>query len=146
MPAFQFVETMAGSYRLLDPPSDERPMSFTVRARSPRLAEFLRRREVAIEGEVDAEDFADHRPLRGSIGLDVLGTGLLPYRFEFTANDARRYRFDGTKRVHLSRFVRSMTTLPGEILDEAGRAVARAELRFDVRGDLRRFLRSWRLT
>ena len=145
MAAFQFIETMVGSYRLIARPDDERPMQFTLRARSPRLGEFLRRREVSIEGEVDAEDFADHRPLRGTLGLDVLGTGLLPYRFDFTANDGLAYRFDGMKRVRLARLMRTMTTLPAEILDAAGKAVATAELRFDVRSDLRKFLRSWRL-
>ena len=144
MTAFQFVETMAGSYHLLDRPEDERPMSFTIRARSKSLARFFAKRVVDIEGEVDAEGFADHCELRGTLGLDVLVTRTLPYTFEFTANDGRRYRFSGQKDVRATRLLGSMTRLPGSILDHNGHEIGRAELRFDLRGDIVSFLKSWK--
>lgn len=144
MSAFQFVETMSGSYHLLADPLDERPMSFTIRARSKSLGRFLGKRVVEIEGEVDAEAFADHRPLHGTLELDVVLTRRLPYDFRFTANDGRRYRFSGTKVVSGWKLAESMTVLPGAILDEEDREIGRAELRFDLRKDIWKFLRSWR--
>jgi hypothetical protein len=141
---FEFHETMSGSFRLHGEQRD-RPMSFTVRARSPRWRSFLRRREVEIEGEIDAEGFADHRYLRGTLGMDALVTRTLPYAFRFTANDGGDYSFTGEKTIHVANMVESMTVLPGAILDAEGREIGGALLRFDLRADLARFLRSFKL-
>jgi hypothetical protein len=144
MAGFQFHETMAGSFHLLSAPGEERAMSFTIGARSEPLRKFLRERVVEIEGEVDAEGFADHRYLRGSLGLDLLGTGTLPYAFEFRANDGAAYSFRGKKTIVAGRFLESMTVLPGRILDAGGALFGQALLRFDLRSDLLRFVKSFR--
>lgn len=144
MAGFEFRETMSGSFHLVASPDDERPMSFTIRARAGSLLSFLRRPVVEIEGEVDAEGFADHRHLRGTLGLDMFRTGTLPYTFRFTGNDGAAYSFVGKKTVSPAELARSMTVLPGDIEDESGRPVARALLRFDLRSDLMRFLSSFR--
>ncbi len=144
MAGFEFHETMAGSLRLAGEAMD-RPMSFTVRARSRGWASFLRRREVEIEGEIDVEGFADHRYLRGTLGMDTLLTRTLPYAFGFTANDGQRYTFAGEKTVRVARLVESMTVLPGAVLDAAGRQVGEALLRFDAQRDLVDFLKGFRL-
>jgi hypothetical protein len=146
MRGFEFCETMVGSYHLADAPSDERPMSFTIRARSRGLLDFFLRPEVEIEGEIDAEGFADHRYLSGRLGLDVLRTRTLPYAFSFTANDGRRCAFEGHKTVRADDLVESMTVLPGALLAEGGAVLGQALLRFDLRSDLLRFLRSFRPT
>jgi len=142
--AFEFRETMAGSYHMLASPSDERPISFTIRARARSWRDFLRRPEVDIEGEVDAEGFADNRRLRGTLGMDVLRTRTLPYAFEFTANDGRTYVFEGKKTLHAGELTVSMTVLPGSIRVPGGEEIARAVLRFDLQRQLGRFLRSFR--
>lgn len=144
MSGFEFHETMIGSFRLRGEPRD-RPMSFTLRARSRGFRSFLRKREVEIEGEIDAEGFADHRYLRGTLGMDPILTRTLPYAFRFTANDGAPYAFVGTKHIVLARLVESMTVLPGAIVDAAGKEVGDALLRFDLRSDLARFLGSFRL-
>jgi hypothetical protein len=144
MSGFVFQETMSGAVRLLGE-GRERAMSFSVGARSRPWESFLRRREVEIEGEIDVEGFADHRHLRGTLGMDLLRTATLPYAFEFVANDGARYAFAGTKKVRLDALVHTMTVLPGEVRDAAGALVGEALLRFDVRSDLGRFLRSFRL-
>jgi hypothetical protein len=144
MVGFEFYETMAGSFRLLDEAHD-RAMSFTLRARSFTWASFLRRPQVDIEGEVDADGFADHRYLRGTLGMDPLRTRILPYAFRFTANDGAPYSFEGKKTLRIGRLVESMTVLPGAILDAGGKGVGEALLRFDLRSDLGKFLRSFRL-
>ena len=144
MAGFEFYETMGGSFRLEGEPL-ERAMSFTIRARSLTWARFLSRPEVDIEGEVDAEGFADHRYLHGTLGMDPLRTRRLPYAFRFAANDGAPHTFAGEKTLRADRLIQSLTVLPGAILDAGGKAVGEALLRFDVRGDLARFLRSFRL-
>ena len=130
MSGFEFSETMAGSYHLLEAPNDERPISFTIRARAPSWLGFLRRPEGEIEGEVDA-------------GMDVIRTRTLPYAFEFTSNDGRACRFEGKKTIHAGELTISMTVLPGSIV-AGGEEVGRAVLRFDLQRQLWPFLRSFR--
>jgi hypothetical protein len=142
MTGFAFHETMAGAFRLRGEPRD-RAMSFTIRARSRSFPRFLRRREVEIEGEIDAEGFADHRHLIGTLGMDPLFTRRLPYAFRFTANDGAPYTFAGEKTIHLGHLVESMTVLPGRILDASGAMIGEALLRFDAQRDLARFLASF---
>lgn len=145
MRGFSFRETMAGSFRTVEEPDVERPISFTISARAGSFRRFLRSMEVEIEGEVDAEGLADHRHLRGTLGLDVVRTGKLPYAFDFEGNDGEAYRFVGEKDVDVRDLSTTMTTLPGEIRDASGGVVANALLRFDMRNDLVKFIRSWRL-
>lgn len=144
MSGFEFRETMAGSFHFVSEPHHERPMSFTVRARSRSLLQFLRRPEVEIEGEVDAPPIANHRLLRGTLGMDVLRTGTLPYSFQFQGDDGRSYVFEGKKTYSLREALESMTVLPGVIKDDKGEEIAEALLRFDARSDLLRFLKSFR--
>ena len=143
MRGFTFRETMSGSYRLRSNHDGERPISIALRASSRSLRDFFRSAEVEIGGEVDAEAFADHARLEGTLRLDVFRTGKLRYRFRFVANDDRPYRFEGEKTLDRKNIVHSMTVLPGRILDENGDEVATVHLRFDLRGELVPFLRSW---
>jgi hypothetical protein len=144
--AFEFYETMSGSFRLATSPGEDRAMSFTIRVRGAPLLRFVRRPIADIEGEIDAEGFADHRYLRGTLGLDVVRTKTLPYAFTFTANDGRSYAFEGQKTLANQSLTQAMTILPGSILDASRREIAHALLRFDLRNDLVRFLRSFRRT
>ena len=82
-------------------PGEARPFSFSLHARSRGVWDFVRTREVDITGELTAEGFGARCPLIGTLGLDVLATGRLPYDFTFTADDGRTYRFTGEKRVKL---------------------------------------------
>jgi hypothetical protein len=141
---FEFCETMAGSYHLLAAPDAERPISFTIRVRSRPWLGFLRRREAEIEGEVDAEGFADHRLLRGTLDLDVLRTRKLRYAFEFNGNDGQPYVFRGEKVLELRKLARTISVLPGSIEGASGAEVGRATLRFDFQTQLLPFLRSFR--
>jgi len=86
------------------------------------------------------------RPLAGTLGMDVLLTQRIPYDFTFTGDDGAAYRFTGEKKVRVTALLETMSRLPAALLDEAGETVAEAELRFDLRGDLVAFLRSFELT
>lgn len=145
MSGFEFWETMAGAYHFVDKPHDERPMSFTIRAKSPPLLRFLRRPEVEIEGDIFAPGLANHRHARGTLGMDVLRTRTLPYRFKFVGDDGQSYVFQGQKDVSPFALLETMTSLPGSIRNERGEEVAVALLRFDARSDLLTFLRSFQL-
>jgi hypothetical protein len=142
---FQFRETMTGTYHMLAAPLDERAISFTIGARVEGIRRFIKDRLASIEGEVDVEGFADRRPLRGTLALKLLDERRLPYDFTFTGNDDRPYRFRGQKDLALTALADSMTVLPASLYDEEGHEIGRATLRFDVRGDLVKFLKSWKL-
>jgi choline dehydrogenase-like flavoprotein len=144
-PALNFRETMSGTVHPVGSPSERRPFSFSLHARSRGVWDFLRTREVEITGELVAEGFGTRCPLTGTLGLDVLMTGRLPYDFTFVADDARTYRFTGEKVVKLGSLRRSMTVLPGRVLDDAGEVVGTAEVKFDLDRDLWEFLRSFRI-
>lgn len=140
-----FKETMAGAWTPLDAPTDQRRLSFTVRALSRSLPRFLRKRVVDIEGSIDAEGLADGARLYGTLGLDVVRTGTLPYDFHFRGNDGKRYRFVGQKDVAISRLLETMTVLPASLLDAAGKKIGDATVRFDASHDMVSFLKSWKI-
>jgi choline dehydrogenase-like flavoprotein len=138
-----FEETMSGTMRGAE--GAAKPLSFSLRARSRGLVDFARTREVTITGELMAEGFGTRCPLQGTLGMDVLRTGRLPYDFTFTADDGRTLRFVGEKRVKLRSLLRSMTWLPGRVVDATGAELASAEVTFDLGRDLATFLRSFRI-
>lgn len=137
-----FGETMRGTFQRAG--AEARPLSFTLRARSGSMGNLVRTRRFAVEGALTGEGFGTYCPLEGTVSLDVLVTGELPYDFAFTADDGRRYRFVGKKTVKPWALLQTMTRLPATIFDDTGAAVAEAEVFFETR-DLGAFLRSWRL-
>jgi hypothetical protein len=140
-----FRETMSGGYHLSTAPGDDRPMHFTLRAQAPSLRSLLGTALFEIQGSVYAERFAEHRPLRGSLHIDPLRGKVLVYMFDFEADDGARYSFQGRKTLGAGDLIQAMTVLPGGIFSAAGKEVGRALLRFDLRSDLLKFLRSFRL-
>jgi choline dehydrogenase-like flavoprotein len=141
-----FEETMSGSVRSPSAPEESRPFSFALRARSRGLRDLVRTGEVAITGELMAEGFGTRCPLSGTLAADVLSQRRLRYDFAFTADDGRSFRFEGEKRIQLGALRRSMTWLPGRVLDDSGSVVGTAEVTFDLERDLWQFLRSFRRT
>ena len=144
--AFTFRETMSGTCHLAGDPDRERSIVFTVTARSPRIGAFLEHREVTIDGTIDVEGLATQQPLTGTLGLDVLFTRQIAYDFSFAGDDGAVYRFTGEKNVRVLAILETMSRLPAVLLDAGGETVADANLRFDLRGDLVTFLRSFSLT
>ncbi len=140
-----FRETMSGGYHLSSSPGVDRPMFFTIQARLRTLRSLLRTPILDIEGAVFAEGFADHKPLRGTLTIDPLRARLLVYLFDFESNDGARHTFQGRKTLDEGDLLHAMTVLPGSIYDAAGKEVAQALLRFDLRSDIVQFLRSFRL-
>jgi choline dehydrogenase-like flavoprotein len=152
-----FEETMSGTFRLTPEPgtgprsgavesAGERPMLFSLHARSRSLVDFARTRTVQIVGHLTAEGLGVHCPLEGTLEMDVLLKRRLRYDFTFTAQGGERLRYLGQKDVKLLHLGRSMTWLPGKILDQNGKEIATSEVTFDLGRDLIRFLRSFRIT
>lgn len=145
MIGLSFNETMSGGYHLLTAPDIDRPMHFTVKASLPSLRSVLSAPIFSIEGEVFAQGFAEHRPLHGSLKIDPLREKVIAYDFAFTGDDGAKYSFRGQKTLSTGNLLVAMTVLPGLLCDAAGAEVGQALLRFDVRSDLVKFLRSFRL-
>lgn len=144
MAGFEFRETMSGSIRLDAAPDRERAISFTVGARVDEMSRFLRDRKAAIQGSIEIEGLASHNAARGTMLMDPILGKQVGYELEFKDDQGRPLRLSGRKSVDFLRIMQTMTTLPAEVLDERGTRVGQAVLRFDVRSDLVRFLRSFR--
>lgn len=141
---FKFDETMSGWYALASAPEERRSLSFTVRAKAESLLRHLRDQRMQLQGTLQADGFADHVPIEGTMILAPLGRRLIRYEFGFTGNDGHPYRFVGQKDISPRSLVRTLTELPAEILDTGGDVVASSLTRFDLRSDLVQFLASWR--
>jgi hypothetical protein len=145
VPGFVWHEAMSGTYWSLDAQADERAIAFRIKARASDIPSFLLHKTWRITGEVDIEGFADARPLEGTLVFKLLDERRLPYRFTFVANDGSTYELRGQKDWSPISPVESMTVLPASVYDEGGREIGRATLRFDLRNDLGKMLKSFRL-
>ncbi len=156
MAGLRFHETLRGGFYFLDAPTDERAIDVDLDIRIDGLRRFAKDRSGAIVGRLSVDDFVDTE-VEGRIGLAVINQRRLPYEVDFDG-PARgrtgkvRYRLVGEKYIGLLDAADNVTALPMslyELIGERGREklgaeIARATLRFDVRGDLRRTLRSLR--
>jgi hypothetical protein len=141
---FEFSQTLAGTYHTLAAPGEEQPISITVTARVHDMKSFALDPTARIEGEIDAEGFADHRALEGTLEINPLLRQKVIYDFSFPDNEGRDCRFHGEQDLTILRSpVKAATTLPGSIYVE-DEEHARAILRFDIREDLLKLLRSFK--
>ena len=140
--AFHFSETMSGTWQPAAGGADK-AIEFSITARASSSLKYLRDRKTGLEGRLRMEGFAADVPIEGELLVDPLFGKRIRYQFRFTADDGKRYRFDGQKDVRFTDLARTMTTLPAEIFDERDKLVASCRLRFDTR-DLPSFLASFR--
>lgn len=145
MIGLSFRETMSGAYHLCATPDIDRPLHFTVEARLPSLRSLLTNAVLDLRGEIVAEGFADHKAVDGTLCIDPLRGKVLVYQLRFEGNDGQPYTFTGRKTLSKGGIVQAMTVLPGGLYGASGRKVATALLRFDLRSDLFKFLKSYRL-
>ena len=145
MPSVSFRETMSGRYWRLDTPIDERALTVRYEARAGALGEFLRHKTWSLTGTIDADRLASGRAIEGTLGFGRIEERRFPYRFAFDGDDGRRYELTGQKEWSRLAPIESLTLLPATISDDRGEEIARAMLRFDLRGDWAQWLRSIRL-
>jgi hypothetical protein len=145
LPGFSFRETMSGSYFMLDAPTDERAIAFTIEARARDVARFARDKTWDVRGTIDAEKLASGAEVDGTLAFKLIDDRRLPYRLSFRGDDGKRYELSGQKEWTGLQPVGSMTVLPASVYDDSGEEIARATLRFDLRSDWGRWLRSFRI-
>lgn len=141
-----FREWLVGSYWLLDAPTDERALQVTLEAEAPDLAAALPTKTWHLSGTVDAEGLATARPADGRVVFRVLEEGRILYRFAFATDDGRRCEFVGEKAWSALMPLDGVTLVTATLCDDGGQEFARATLRFDLRADWLRWLRSVRLS
>ena len=143
MAGLRFQETLRGGFHFLDHPVDELPMDLSVEIRLDGLRRFAKERTGSLRGHLTVEGFTDG-PFEGTVGLAVVAQRRLPYDFSFVAGDGKTYRFRGEKDFTVFDMAEPVTLLPMSLYDEARKEVGRATVRFDVRSDLKKALRSLR--
>lgn len=139
---FEFREALSGSYYTLKAPGVEKPMLFSIHAQTANIGKFTLDPSFEVDGELHAEGFADHRDAHGSLNISLIRRKIV-YEVRFKNNEGEDCRLRGERDVEFLRLAGSLTTLPISVY--AGeKEVARGVLRFDLRGDLIRYLRSFR--
>jgi hypothetical protein len=141
---FRYRETLRGTYHLLSAPLDDLAMELTVEVKTKGIRSFLRDRMADIEGEITLENLAERKPLSGTLAFKLLDERRLPYSFSFTGEDGKIYRMRGQRALSIVAPAESITTLPATLYDAADREIGRGMVRFDVRGDGGKLLRSLR--
>ncbi|MEO8800049.1 MAG: hypothetical protein ABI551_19290 [Polyangiaceae bacterium] len=142
MLGFFFRETMRGSYYLLGAPLEERALEFTLKVETRKILRFARDTTCALHGKVTVEGIASAADLEGTLAFRERR---LPYNFTFTGDDGKRYRLRGQKDFNWFAPAESMSTLPITLLDEHNEEIGRAVVRFDLRSDTAKLVKSFRL-
>ncbi|TCO62633.1 hypothetical protein [Actinocrispum wychmicini] len=131
-----FRETMAGTV-------GSRPMRMDLHVTVPGLLLPWSDVTAAITGHVTIDGLAD-APATGTLRIAPLRARIIHYRCSFAALDGRMLHLDGHKSIDPRHPTRSMTTLPATVRDAAGAVVGEADLTFDIRRDLVKFLAGFR--
>ena len=139
--SLHFLETLRGSWFLVDAPDDVRvcEMAITVAMHRPRV--LTSRIEGTLGGTVTLVGLATQVAVNGTFEFRARRPRRVSYEFTFTADDGRVLQFKGAKQASLLRPVFSATTLFGSVTD-GDKAIAMARLHFDLRRDLVAFLQS----
>jgi hypothetical protein len=145
LPGFSFCETMSGSYWLLEQPTEERAIALTIEAYAQDVRRFATDKTWRVRGTLNAERLASERPLEGTLVFRLLDERRLPYRLAFTGDDGMRYELSGQKEWSSLAPFESITLLPATLYDGAGEELGRATLRFDLRADWARWMKSFRI-
>jgi len=143
---FAFDEIMEGTIQKTGERFD-RPFRFRVKVRTPNV--IARVAMCDAEGTLRLDGLAKDVPAKGRLELSPIFERRIRYVLDFTGDDGKRYRFDGSKTLGSGRrplaYLDSWTTLPGEVTDEQGGVYGRGVLRFSMRKHLRGLLTSMRL-
>jgi hypothetical protein len=122
----------------------DRPFHFDLDVRAPSVLGLAGTVVGEAVGTLRIDDFAKDVPAHGRLELSPLLRHRIRYTLEFTANDGKNYRFDGSKDTSMRRRLAGWTTLPGKVYGPEDDVWGEAVLRFSMRRDLRRLLRSVR--
>jgi hypothetical protein len=143
---FRFKENMYGHYVAFEGPAAGKELPFTFRweLEYRSLLGMLRGEPTEAGGWVEAQGLARHADLEGIFEMKPFSERFIRYTFRFAADDGRVFRFEGQKNIRYLHPLRTLTTLPGAILDADGRRLSGAVVRFRL-GELLTFLLTFRL-
>ena len=142
MIGFGFHEIMEGSIERVGERFD-RPFRFEVAVSTPKL--IARVAMCDAEGFLRIDGLAKNAHTSGRLELSPLVEHRIRYVLDFTADDGKRYQFDGSKtglRGLSAKLLKNWTTLPGVVTGEDGSVWGRAVLRFHMRRDLKQLVSS----
>lgn len=139
---FYFREKMEGSVQRTGERFD-RSFRFDFDVHAPSVLGFATTAVGDCTGTVRIDGLAKNVPAKGRIEISPWLKHTVRYVFDFTGDDGKRYRFDGSKRVTLRRHLVGWTTLPGHVYDADGNVWGDALLRFSLRRELRNLVRSF---
>jgi hypothetical protein len=145
LPGFSFEEWLSGSYWRLDTPTEERAIGVRLLASADDVADFARTRTWRVEATVNAEGLAQDAEAEGVIALKLVDERRVLYRLGFRGDDGRTFELSGQKEWSGLAPFDSMTLLAASLYDEGGEEIARTTLRFDLRSDAVRWLKSFRV-
>ena len=141
---FYFREKMEGTVQRPGERFD-RSFHFEFDVHAPSVLGFATTAVGEAAGTVHIDGLAKSAEARGHIELSPVHKNIIRYVFEFTGDDGKKYRFDGSKKTTVRRHLVGWTTLPGKVYDAEGNVWGEALLRFSLRRDLRDLLRSIRV-
>ena len=146
MIGLRFAQTLRGNYHLLARPTEERAIELDLIAAIAGVLHFSLDPNARLTGRVRAEGLATDAPIAGTLGLRIVTDRRLPYDLSFVGDDGLHYRLRGQNELSLLALSEAFSALPASLYDAAGTEIARATLRFDLRADLGKMLRSVRPT
>jgi hypothetical protein len=141
---FAFSETMSGTFAWDREPDKQLPLRFEVTAHAASMRQHLSTGQAALRGTIHAPGLADGTPAEGSIVIRPIGQRIIRYELRFRGDDGKHYELVGQKDIRWLAPLETFTSLPAEILDDQHHRIATCMLRFDLRRDGFRFLRSFR--
>jgi hypothetical protein len=144
MLGFGFHEIMEGTVQR-EGENFDRPFRFEFDVEAPSVFSILRTAVGKAVGHVRIDGLAKHAEAHGQLELSPLAQKRIRYEFDFTGDDGKAYRFEGTKVTTARRHLRGWTTLPGRVYAADGSVWGRAVLRFSMRRDFSGLVRSVRL-
>jgi hypothetical protein len=144
-PGLSFRQTLRGGYWRLDAPTRERGVDAVLEARAADLRVLVRDRTLLLRGTLDVEDLAVRAPAEGTLVFRLLDERRVQYRIRFRGDDGRSYELSGQMEWLPFAPLESVTTLPASLYDDQGAEIGRGVLRFDLRREGFRFLRSFRV-
>ncbi len=136
---------LRGSYYLLDAPLEDRALSVELAADIVGLRGLVLAKQARLLGRIHAEGLAPDAVAEGTLGLRLIDEGRLPLSLSFRGDDGGAYRLRGQSELVVAAPVETVTELPLSLYDGQDREIGRGLLRFDVRGDLGKLLRSFRV-
>ena len=141
---FSFRQTLSGVYWRLDAPTQEQALVIAITATTDNLRAFARDRTWKVSGTLHAERLATRSPIEGTLAVKPLDGRRLAHHLWFSGDDGARYELVGQGEWSRVSPIESLTLVRASLYDQGGLEIARCTLRFDLRSDWAKWLKSFR--